>query len=69
MALAGKGSYGRARAYLRRALAFARESGKVLVAALHHLSNVELALGNLAEARSDLPGVDSLSKERSLYSV
>ena len=50
MALAGMGSYSRARAYLRRALAFARESGKVLVAALHHLSNVELALGNLGEA-------------------
>ena len=65
MALAGMGSYSRARAYLRRALAFARESGKVLVAALHHLSNVELALGNLGEARRNYRELIALSKETS----
>ena len=39
------------RAFLRRTLAFARETGEMLVEALHHLGNVELALGNLVEAR------------------
>jgi tetratricopeptide (TPR) repeat protein len=50
-ALAGQGSYMRARALLRRTLAFARETGEMLVEALHHLGNVELALGNLVEAK------------------
>ena len=49
--MAGQGSYVRARAFLRRPLAFARETGEMLVEALHHLGNVELALGNLVEAR------------------
>jgi predicted ATPase/DNA-binding SARP family transcriptional activator len=50
-ALAGQGSYVRARAFLRRTLAFARETGELLIEALHHLGNVELALGNLVEAK------------------
>ena len=50
-ALAGQGSYVRARAFLRRTLAFARETGEIVVEAVHHLGNVELALGNLVEAR------------------
>ena len=49
-ALAGQGSYVRARAFLRRTLVFARETGEIVVEAVHHLGNVELALGNLVEA-------------------
>jgi predicted ATPase/DNA-binding SARP family transcriptional activator len=51
MARAGLGSYVRAQVFLRQALTLARENGNVLTAYLHHLGNVELALGNLMEAR------------------
>jgi tetratricopeptide (TPR) repeat protein len=65
-ALAGLGSYVRARACFRRALAFAREAGEFLVASLHHLGNVELALGNLAEARWYYRELISLCEGRGL---
>ena len=49
-ALAGQGDYLRARACLRRVVALGGDSGH-LMATLHHLGCVELALGNLAQAK------------------
>ena len=49
-ALAGQGDYIRARACLRRVVTLGRESGHLLES-LHHLGSVELALGNLAQAK------------------
>ena len=51
MAQAGLGSHVRARVLFRQVLALSREMGESPVTYLHHLGNVELALGNLAEAR------------------
>ncbi len=65
-ALAGLGSYVRARACFRRTLAFARETGDLLIESLHHLGNVELVLGNLAEARRLYGELISLCEGRGL---
>ena len=62
----GWAAHGRARALFRQALAFAREMGESLVTALHHLGNVELALGNLAEARRLYRELMALSEESGL---
>jgi len=50
MALAGQGSYLRARACIQRSLAWGRESGQLLEGSLQSLGGVELALGNLTQA-------------------
>ncbi len=50
LALAGQGDYIRARACLRRVVALGGDSGHLLHS-LHHLGGVELALGNLAQAK------------------
>jgi predicted ATPase len=50
-ATAGQGDTLRARACFRRALAVDREIGQFLPSALQHMGTIELALGNLAQAR------------------
>lgn len=51
IAAAGQGNTLRARACFRHALAADREIGQFLPSALHHMGTIELALGNLAQAR------------------
>jgi tetratricopeptide (TPR) repeat protein len=51
LALAGQGSYVRARACFRRTVAWGRENGPYLVQSLHHLGGAELALGNFSHAK------------------
>jgi predicted ATPase/DNA-binding SARP family transcriptional activator len=50
-AAAGQGNTLQAHACFRRALAAEREIGQLLMSALQHMGTIELALGNLAQAR------------------
>jgi predicted ATPase/DNA-binding SARP family transcriptional activator/tetratricopeptide (TPR) repeat protein len=68
MAFAGQGSYVRARACVQRTLAWAKENGQLMDGALQLLACVELALGNLAQAKRCYRQVISVA-ERSGFSI
>ena len=63
LALVGQGAYVRARACAHHSLAWGRESGQLLSGSLQLLGKVELALGNLAQAKRCYRQVISLNEE------